>query len=76
MTSTASPRASLAAREAIRRHLAARNRSEAIPVSKMLSDLRTERPPLRESDEELVYLIVEDAIDHGLAVHFDHGDER
>lgn len=69
MTS-ASPRASLAVREIIRRHLAAQGRSHAVSISKILNAVRTERP-LQESDEELIYLIAEDAIDHGLAVHFD-----
>ena len=71
MTGTASPRASLAAREAVRKHLAAQDRGKAVQISRVLSDLRARQPGLHEDDEELIRLIVEDATDHGLAVHFD-----
>lgn len=69
------PRLSQAAREAIRGHLAKQRRLSAVSVSRVLRDIRTSAPALRESDEDLIQQIAMDAVDSGLALHFDKHTE-
>lgn len=69
------PRLSQAAREAIRDHLAKQRRLSAVSVSRVLRDIRTSAPALRESDEDLIQQIAMDAVDSGLALHFDKHTE-
>lgn len=76
METEPSPRLSLAAKEAILRRLATQGRTTPVPISKMLRDIRTGFPALRESDEDLIRQIVTEAADHGLAVHFDRQEDN
>ena len=65
------PRLSVAAREAILRGLSRQSGSAAVPISRVLHNIRTDFPALRESDEDLIRQIVIDATGRGLAVYFD-----
>ena len=76
MSGTPMPRLSLAAREAIIHRLASRSKLAPVPISRILHDIRSDAPDLRESDEELIQQIVMDATDSGFAVHFDHDSEQ
>ena len=71
MVNEATPRLSLAEREAIRNSLEGRGRSAVVPISRILHDVRRNAPNLSESEEDLRYQIVMDATNHGLAIHFD-----
>lgn len=64
-------RLSIAARKAIHSQLSNSPGSTAVPISKILREIRSDVPELRKSDEELIDQIVMEATDYGLAVHFD-----
>lgn len=70
------PGLSLSAREAILHSLASQHCPTAVPISRILRDIRTEFPALPESDDDLIQHIVMEATDHGLAVHFDSPREE
>lgn len=76
MSSGPMPRLSSAAREAIIHRLASWSKSAPVPISRILHDIRSDTPNLRESDEELIQQIVMDATDSGFAVHFDRDGEQ
>lgn len=71
----APPRLPRVVKAAIRHRLEGQHRTTAVPVSRILKDVRAEITALEVSDEELIRQIVIDATDHGLAVHFDHDGE-
>lgn len=64
------PRLSLSTREAIRNRLSGLNRSTAVPISRILSHVRSTIPKLDESDDDLIEQIVMEATGNGFAIHF------
>ena len=64
-------RLSVAARDAIHRHLATQDKVTAVPISKILGIVRNDFPDLHATDDELLDHIVLEATNHGLAVDFD-----
>ena len=61
------------ARETIHRSLSTQAYSEAVPLLKVLKDVRLQLPDLHESDEELSDHIIAVASSQGRAVEFDEG---